>query len=217
METLLLSLVLPGIETTLLGDALDFEDVLVFEDAVVKGTDRKILVWMAAADPRLRLVHGRLPFGMHRNLARDSAYLAVVSHPVARVLEEIALIARKPKHPLHALLERCGGDVAAFAATPEATVLHNRHTAAIAGPEGKAFPSQDPRLLELALRNLKERFRWVGRAETLLADAKELGRQFRREIVPHGRVPALRSDPAIEAVNALDLELYRLCAGGAWK
>lgn len=216
MQSLILSIVLPSIEPQLLGDRFAFEGARVFDDEVVTKTDRKILIWMSADDAETRLVHGKFQFGIDRNLQRDVRYLTVISHPVGRVVKDYEMISRKTGHALHETAKNSAGEISTFLRAPEAACLLNRHTAALAGTEGKGLAPNDPALLEIALRNLKENFLWVGCLETLGKNAAALAQIIGGEIQLTNGDAAI-SNPEVEAANALDVELHRICREGGWR
>jgi len=216
MPPLLLSIVLPNIETSLLGEVFSFDGAKVYGDDVLKKVDRKIVAWMCSADANNRVLHGAFPFGADNNFDRKVDYLTVVSHPVRRGLDEFALISRKNKHPLYKMAKASGGDVSAFLKSSKAASMLNAHTVALAGPDGKDLDTRDPKLLEMALENLATRFQWVGCAESLDTHLKELEGLLGMSLVLTS-VPPAESHAAIEAANALDTELYRICRDGGWR
>lgn len=53
---------------------------------------------------RFRLIHGHVPFGLHRWLSRSAAYITILRKPVERVVSEYYYILRTPIHPLNSEL-----------------------------------------------------------------------------------------------------------------
>lgn len=155
----------------------------------------------------IRLLAGHVTFGVHERLAVPADYITLLRHPVERLVSLYFYVLRRGEaHPLHALVR--GRSIEAFMAT--------RHEYLV---DAQVWQLAGERSLELAKRNLAERFAAFGTDErfdeSLLLFRHALGLRrifYRRDNVTERR-PRLAELPrsaiaAIERENALDLELF---------
>ena len=163
---------------------------------------------------RLRMVYGHLAFGTHRLLPGPCTYLTMVREPIAQVLSHYYYILRHPRHWMYEEAVNLGlaGFVRVWVARWD-----NLQTRMISGELTSPDPCTEG-TLELAKRNIDERFAAVGLTErfdeTVLLWGWVLGwtklTYVRRNVskAPRPPVPA-EVIRLIEELNELDAELYR--------
>lgn len=161
---------------------------------------------------RLRVVRGHLPYGIHKSLPQEVAYVTLLREPAARVLSAYHFVLRRPLHPLHRRLTRERLEVDdCLRLFPQ---FRNLQCRAISGL-GDAAPC-DERLLDVAKANLTKSFGVVGFCErfeeSLILISSTFGWKLsfyenRRVAKSHPLV-----EPRLEALirehNSLDEELY---------
>jgi hypothetical protein len=160
---------------------------------------------------RIRLLHGHVPYGSHELLSVPGDYITMLRDPVDRFVSLFYFIRSREQHELHP--EATSMSLGEFA---EAFEHHSRNhqTRLLSG----ALDDFSPATLEIAKRNLDERFSWVGLTdrfdESLLLLRRRFGWHdvwYRPVNVTPGRRPTASIEPAVadrlRELNALDVAL----------
>lgn len=168
---------------------------------------------------QLRLIHGHMPFGIHRHLSQPWTYFTMLRHPVDRVISHYYYILNSPDHVGHAIAKaaRNLGDYVNCGLVAQTNNVQTRH---ISGIGGKVeFGQCTPQHLQQAKRNLEQVFVLAGTSEQFDATLLLLGQRLGWTPSPY---PKLNVNPrrqqredlpkkiiaTIERHNTLDLELY---------
>lgn len=167
---------------------------------------------------RLRFIHGHLDFGFHEMLNQPCTYITLLRHPIKRIISLYYFVYYHPsrydpvKNPPLSFQEYI---------SPERILVDNGQTRKIAGKASKDFPfgGCTSELLDIAKRNLRDRFLMVGITERFDESLVMLRQLIGIKTLLHTRAntnPAKpQSDPLSEediqlaiAHHQLDLELY---------
>jgi len=158
---------------------------------------------------------GHMPFGLHVHLSQPCAYVTILRDPVERMISHYYFVLRSPHHYLYEQVTSQNMTLEDYVRSDLSPELHNGQTKLLAGNE-KMPP---PHMLEVAYRNLREHFIFVGLTEkfdeSLVLMKRRLGwsRIYYTQInVNPNRPPKSEiSDSTVRAIernNEKDLELY---------
>lgn len=114
----------------------------------------------------LRLFYGHMEFGLHEALPQPSTYITLLRHPLDRVVSHYYYGFFTERHYTHDLVNTKNISLSDYMACG-ITELDNGQTRRIAGSVARSIPFGQcpPDLLEIAKRNLDERFLLVGLTE----------------------------------------------------
>ena len=165
---------------------------------------------------KLTSVIGHFPFGIHEFLSTPFTYITLLRHPVDRIVSLYYTI--NPAMGLQEFMNRFTVDGRTLDQTR--VVVDNDQTRRISGME-PPFGKCHKEMLDVAKANLEQHFSLVGVTELfdeflVMLSRERLWTKVLRYWPLHAnsrRMPASSLDPsdvaAIEARNALDMELYR--------
>lgn len=171
----------------------------------------------------IRCLKGHMAFGLHKHLPRPAVYVTMLRHPVERVISHYYHVLKTPVNILHDQVVSKNMSLREYVSSAITPQLTNGQTRLISGVERvDSITGSDPvsvSILEIALRNLRDRFDILGISErfdeSLIVFKRRLGWRntlYVRRNVARGR-PSLEEVPRetiklIEAQNEFDLELY---------
>ena len=142
----------------------------------------------------LRVVRGRMVYGIHEFLPKAATYITMLREPMARVLSSYYFILRRPLHPLYRKLKKERLGVEEYFRL--FTHLNNGQCRLVARVQNGA--SCDDRMPEIAKENLTKSFSVIGLCErfeeSLLLMAKTFGWKIR--YFEHWKVARVR--PVVE-------------------
>ena len=169
---------------------------------------------------QLHMVRGHIPYGLHRYLPRPAKYFTILREPVERVISYYYFVQREPDHYLYDYANTPGMTIRRYLEDHMSLQTDNFQTRLVSGIwTDVGYGECDRATLDLAKRNLAERFAVVGLTErfdeTLLLLQRAFGWSnvyYRWQNVTQGR-PRRKALPpktldVIAAHNQLDLELY---------
>jgi hypothetical protein len=169
---------------------------------------------------RPRLIMAHMMYGIHEHIPRETTYITLLRHPVARALSGYKSARYWSEHRFHDVVVREDMDVAAYLRSGLALELDNSQTRAIIADTTTPYGACTQDMLDRAKAIVGAQFAVVGIAErfdeSLLAIRRELGwsrltyvnANVSRRKIARSDVPA-ETLRMIEAQNWLDLELYR--------
>jgi uncharacterized coiled-coil protein SlyX len=173
-----------------------------------------------SGNSRFKLIHGHLSFGVDELLPYPSQYFTVMRDPIDRMISEYYYIQQATNHPKH-IIAKSARDIKEYVRSGLNREADNGQTRRISGVGNKIpFGQCSDEVLELAKRNLKERFLMVGIAErfdhTIVLLSKLLGwsppfyaklnvtkKRPRKDSLSDGELKL------IEKYNQLDIALYQ--------
>lgn len=183
---------------------------------------------LVAEQPPPLAIGGHIVFGLRDVLPADARYLTVLREPVARTLSHYGYLVapRDPQVRPHGLLARATpyrADLTLEEALADPRYLPDNLQTRMLTCRRSPFEPLRPDALEQAKSHLRARFAYVGVTERFEEFAALLTvahgwqpRLPRRRRVGETRLEPSRLDPALrralEAHNALDLELYALAS-----
>lgn len=128
----------------------------------------------------IRLLNGHMGFGLHRYLPRPAIYITMLREPVERALSHYSFDRTLPGSPVYPYLQSGEMDLKEYLRYyAEAADMDNLQTRMIAGNwDKRGFGPCTPQMLEVAKRNLRERFAVVGLTEQFDASYLLLTRSF---------------------------------------
>lgn len=182
------------------------------------------LARLSAIDVRtVRVIQGHIPFGVHRYLPCDVAYVTLLRDPVERIISLYYFL-------LQGRLTRLRPQVGPHLRSIEDFVEHgrllevdNEQTRRLSGMN-PPFGGCTPEMLDVAKRNLRERFAAVGLTERFDESLIVFKRAFGWRSVVYVRENVTKAKPARDAIpaearraierhNQLDLALYAYAEG----
>lgn len=185
----------------------------------------------ASRRANIDLLYGHLSYGWHELLPRPAAYLTLVRDPVERVVSHYNYVRFRPgtPHYLRAEVQRRRMGLKEYVESGVCHEVNNGQVRLLAGvedivqepygPSRLPYGTNDPGLLDRALRNVERHFVVVGLQDqfdaTLLLIRSKLGLGriwYRSRNVGRTRYRKIRPTndevEAIRAYNRLDLALY---------
>lgn len=170
---------------------------------------------------RVRCVTGHLPFGVHALFRRPVSYITMLRDPVARFMSTFRSLHFFPNHPHYdPIVARDAGPrdyLRYLRGEAEDGEVLNAQSYQLAGRRALAGEVPGGRVLELARRNLKEKYVFFGLSEAYdasLIQLMELMSWGRAEYVRRSRsasgdgTPSQALREAIIEHNRLDAKLY---------
>ena len=172
----------------------------------------------------LHLFYGHIEFGLHATLPQPSTYVTLLRHPVDRVISHYYYGFFTEKHYTHDLVNTKNMSLADYMAYGM-TELDNGQTRRIAGSISSTIPfgKCTPELLEIAKKNIDEKFLLIGLTERFDEFLLLLGRSLGLKQILYTRSNVNTRKPGSKQItevdrasvlkhNQLDLELYRYAA-----
>lgn len=168
---------------------------------------------------RVRMISAHMAFGLHRHLHRNATYFSIVREPVGRVVSAYYHMRRERSHPLHE--QASAMDIEEFLASGVYVDGDNGQVRRLSGVgDAAGFGECGEDTLELALRNMREHFLFVGLTErfdeSLLILREKLGWSlpfYLRQNSGRNRPPDSALTPrmrrAVGRRNELDAALYQ--------
>jgi hypothetical protein len=184
---------------------------------------RTFAAWPEERRERYRLVAAHMVYGLHEHVPRPSAYLSLLRKPVARAISGYHRVLEAPTHRLHEAVAGRGMSMQDYLTRGISLETDNSQTRAIAGDVSTPFGECSREMLEVAIRNVEERFPVVGLTERFDDLLLLLKRTFGWSNLYYVRANVTKGKPAREEVpfetvqlikdrNWLDLELYDFVA-----
>ncbi|MGF1514702.1 MAG: sulfotransferase family 2 domain-containing protein [Elainellaceae cyanobacterium] len=168
---------------------------------------------------RLRLIHGHMPFGLHKHLPQPAVYVTLLRHPVERVISHYYFVLKSPSHPGYPVAQaaRSIAEYVGCGLQKQTNNVQTRHISGVGGTAG--FDDCTPQHLQQAKRNLDRAFVVAGTSEQFDATLLLLGQRLGWSPSPYPRLNVNPQRPKrelispraiaiIERYNALDLALY---------
>ena len=168
----------------------------------------------------IRVLHGHIPYGLHKYIPGPATYFTLLRDPIERVLSYYYFVQREPDHYLYDYANTPGMTVKRYLQDHISLQTANFQTRLISGVwTDVGYGECDGSVLALAKKNLAERFAVIGLTERFDETLILLKRRFGWRNVYYGwhnvtrRRPHQESLPAetlavLRAHNQLDLELY---------
>ncbi|MEO0410086.1 MAG: sulfotransferase family 2 domain-containing protein [Cyanobacteria bacterium P01_A01_bin.135] len=168
---------------------------------------------------QLRLIHGHMPFGLHRHLSQPWTYFTMLRHPVDRVISHYYYILNSPDHSGYPVA-KAARDITDYVSCGMQEQTNNVQTRHLSGIGGIVKFGQCTREhLELAKHNLERHFVLAGTSEQFDATLLLLGQRLGWTPAPYPKLNVnlkrrkrdelpRRAIATIRQFNALDLELY---------
>ncbi len=172
---------------------------------------------------RTKVLYGHIPFGVHRQIQRQTTYFTMLRDPVDRCISHYFHIRKLPNHFHHKRAKEL--DLGEFVASGVFREMDNGQVRQLTGAGGLPFGTCTPDLLDQAIANLEEHFCVVGLQERFDETLLLLRRAMRWRQLPlyqRRNVGKLRSHRdsfspevlgVVETHNALDQQLYDYVAG----
>ena len=196
------------------------KEILTFSDANHTAEVERFAKSAESARAGYRLIQGHLYFGLHRFVPGESSYVTWMRDPISRSHSFYSHVRSHPEHYLHRRLMEHRLDLKSLVERNETPELFNLQTRMIAGQRNDETSGIDRSTLEIAKKNLEEKFCFVGLTEefdaSLVLLSEVLGwnipfymkRNVTSERVGPKRVNA-ETDRLLREANALDLELHQ--------
>ena len=174
------------------------------------------------ADPRLRLIEGHVPFGLHAWLSRPATYVTLLRDPLERIVSLYYFIREGTDRHIHRQTRAALGSLEEFVSSGVLLEVDNGQTRRLSGLS-PAYGRCTEAMLERAKANIRERFALVGLTERFDESVLLLRRLFgwpsalylpRKVNQLKQPVAALPSGTVrlIEAHNRFDRQLYDYAA-----
>lgn len=197
----------------------------------IAGSRREFAAKTEEERQRIQLLHGHLSYGWHEHAPGSAVYFTFIRHPVERVVSHYNYVRYRTDHDhyLRDAVEREDMSIAEYVSSGVCDEMNNGQVRLLAGVEdivqepygGSVLPygTNDPALLDQALRNIDEHFVFVGLQEhfdeSLLLLKRKLGLRrasYQRKNTGSQhydkRKPTEREIEIIKKYNRLDVELY---------
>lgn len=173
---------------------------------------------------RIAVLHGHMPWGIHRALGHRVRYIAMLREPVDRALSDYAYAAWEIAHPLHAEVASGAMSLATFARINANGQVRRLQRVPLDGPWFPDTDTLDAAALSAAKALLRDEIGTAGiyeRPEATLAlfcaaTGCTTWRLPRRNAVPGRRRVAdltAAEHAALRDANRLDLDLYEWALG----
>lgn len=166
----------------------------------------------------IRCVKGHMPFGLHMSLPQPTTYVTVLRDPIDRVISHYYFVLRTPSHYLHDMVVTNRMSLEEYVSSRISPELVNGQTRDISGIGCFEMVDLSDDVLEIAKRNLKEYFAFVGLGEKFDESLLLMRRTFSWRNIFYVKQNVSRNRPlkseipiktlkAIEEHNKLDMEL----------
>jgi len=169
----------------------------------------------------LRVVHGHMPYGIHRDIPRACTYVTILRDPVERALSHYYFVRRTTRHELHDDVVSGRLSLLDYVTGGTRIEMDNGQTRLLSGVDYEVpFGGMTRDHLDQATANLDRDFAVAGLSdrfdETLLLLRRALGWTLypfyvKKNVTRRRPLGEALDDPtrrAIEACNALDIELH---------
>jgi len=198
----------------------------------VAGSRREFAAKPEKERRRIQLLHGHLSYGWHEHVPGTAVYFTFIRHPVERVVSHYNYVRFRTDHDhyLRDVVEREGMSIADYVTSGVCDEMNNGQVRLLAGVEDivqepygdSALPygTNDPELLNRALRNIDDHFVFVGLQERfdqslllmrshLQLDSVTYQRKNTGTAHYRKRRPTDEDVEAIREFNQLDFQLYQ--------
>jgi hypothetical protein len=164
-----------------------------------------------------RMILGHTVFGLHEAVPRPVTYITMLRTPVSLVLSQYSFVRRTEGHRHHR--DAMSMTLEEYIRSGLVQEMNNSQTRALVGAGAVDVPygTNPPDLLAQAKRNVEQHFRVVGLTERFDESLIMLKQGFgwnrinyvRANVARRREQPSPEALALIEAMNELDIELYR--------
>jgi len=155
---------------------------------------------------RLRFIHGHLDFGFHEMLNQPCTYVTLLRHPIKRIVSLYYFVYFHPSR-----YDPVNNPPISFRdyISPERILVDNGQTRKIAGQASQDFPfgGCTSELLDIAKRNLRDRFLMVGITERFDESLVMLRHLVGLNTLLHTRANTNPAKPKSDPLSEADIEL----------
>lgn len=164
------------------------------------------LALSAAQRDRLRFIHGHLDFGFHEMLSQPCTYITLLRQPIKRMISLYYFVYYHPSR-----YDPINNPPLSFQdyISPERILVDNGQTRKIAGQASNDFPfgGCTLELLDIAKRNLRDRFLMVGITERFEESLVMLRHLIGLKTLLHTKANTNPAKPESEPLSDADMEL----------